>query len=184
MHPTMAYRIEPIEGSDLAYIVPRMFEAIGTEVQLINTLCPDNHTPDGQRKIVSRMLAGKKAGTNTKWIKAVAVDSGEIVGMALYTVIDQTEPPEVDVDGPPGTWPDEEETRYCQALHRTLMAHRRKVIRENDLPTMRKCEDEAAAVELSMNSYACSGQYDGCLLGTPTKGNWKVTVGLGTATRG
>ena len=90
---------------------------------------------------MSRFLAGKHAAPNTKWIKAVAVASGEIVGFAMYTVIDQKKPPEIDVDGPPGTWADEEEKQYCQALHRSLLALRRKAIRENDLPIMRKYED-------------------------------------------
>jgi hypothetical protein len=183
MHPTMAYRIEPVEDSDLAYIVPRMFEAIGTEIQFINALWPNNHTPDGQSKIASRMLAGKNAAPNTKWIKAVAVDSGEIVGMAMWTVIDKKKPPEVDVDGPPGTWADEEEKRYCQALHRSLMAHRRKVIRENDLPIMCECEGDVAAVELDRYSYMCSIKHDGCFLRTPTKGSREVAAGLGTTTR-
>lgn len=98
---------------------------------------------------MSRFLAGKNAAPNTKWIKAVAVDSREIVGFAMWTVIDQKKPPEVDVDGPPGTWVDEEEKEYCQALHRSLLVPRRKAIRENDLPIMCKYKGEAAAVELN-----------------------------------
>jgi hypothetical protein len=109
----MAYRVEPMQDSDLSYIVPGMFEAVGTDIEFINALWPNNHTPDGQRKILSRMLAGKNAAPNTKWIKAVTVDSGEIVGMAIWTVIDKKKPAAVDVDGPPGTWSDQEEKRYC-----------------------------------------------------------------------
>jgi hypothetical protein len=143
----MTYRVELVEDSDLEYIVPRMFEAMGNDYEFMNVMWPGHHTPDGQRKIVSRFLAGKNAAPNTKWIKAVAVDSGEIVGFAMWTVIDQKKPQEVDVDGPPGTWADEEEKKYCQALHRSLLAPRRKAIRENDLPIMCKCEGEAATVK-------------------------------------
>jgi hypothetical protein len=145
----MTYRVELVEDSDLDYIVPRMFEAMGNDYEFLNAMWPRHHTPDGQRKIVSRFLAGRDAAPNIKWIKAVAVDSGEIVGFAMWTVIDQKKPPEVDVDGPPGTWADEEEKRYCRALHRSLLAPRRKAIRENDLPIMCKCEGEATIVELN-----------------------------------
>ncbi|KAF2441393.1 hypothetical protein P171DRAFT_446289 [Karstenula rhodostoma CBS 690.94] len=92
----ITYRVELVEDSDLDYIVPRMFQAMGNDYEFMNVMWPGHHTPDGQRKIVSRLLAGKNAAPNTKWIKAVAVDTGEIVG--------------------------------------SLLAPRRKAIRENELP--------------------------------------------------
>jgi hypothetical protein len=134
----MTYRVELVKDHDLDQIVPRTFEAMGNGYEFMNVMWPDHHTPDGQRKIVARFLAIKDAAPNTKWIKAVAVPSEEIVGFAMWTIINQQRPPELDIDGPPGTWADEEEKKYCQALHRSLLASRRKAIRDNDLPIMCK----------------------------------------------
>ena len=134
----MEYRIESLEDADIEYIVPRMFEAIGADYEWINVLYPGHQTEAGQSKIISRFTAMKKSAHNSKWIKAVSTTSGEIVGFALWTVIDKEKPPETELQGPPGTWPDEKEEKYCKTLHRLLITDRRKVIRENDLPIVCK----------------------------------------------
>lgn len=134
----MAYRIELVDDSDFAYIVPRLFEAIGTNYEFMNVLYPGHHTSAGQIKIASRFCALKNASTKSKWLKAIDTASEEIVGFAMFTVIDEQKPPEIELDGPPGTWPSNEEKRYCQALHRALLVDRRRTIRESDLPIMSK----------------------------------------------
>jgi hypothetical protein len=146
-YPDMAYRTETLEDADFEYIVPRMFEAIGNDYEFINALYPSHQTQAGQSKIASRFIALKNAAPNGKWIKAVTVTSGEIVGLALWTVINQEKPPEAELDGPPGTWPNNEEKKYCQAMHRVLLADRRRVIRENSLPIMGECRSKAGTLE-------------------------------------
>lgn len=138
IHVGMEYRIETVEDADFSYIIPRMFEAIGDDYEFINVLYPGHQTQAGQSKIASRFIALKEANPNGKWMKAVSVTSGEIVGFALWTVLDQSKPPEVELSGPPGTWPSNEEKEYCQAMYRVLLADRRRLIRENSLPIMSK----------------------------------------------
>ncbi|PVH94100.1 hypothetical protein DM02DRAFT_694119 [Periconia macrospinosa] len=132
----MAYQIELVEDDDFSYIVPGLFEAMGNDYEFMNVLYPGHHTPAGQSKIASRFCALKNASAKGKWLKAVEIATGKIVGFAMWTVIDEEKPPEKELDGPPGTWPSEEEKRYCRELHRALLVDRRREIRENDLPIM------------------------------------------------
>ena len=143
----MAYRTESVEDADFEYIVPRMFEAIGNDYEFINVLYPGHQTQAGQSKITSRFTAWKNSIPNLKWAKAVSVTSEEIVGIAMWTVIDEKKPPETELDGPPGTWPNDEEKKYCQSLHRALLTDRRRVIRENDLPIMSKHRSKTGTLE-------------------------------------
>ena len=134
----MAYRVELVEDADFAYIVPRVFEAFGDDYEFVNTLYPGHQTEAGHIKITSRFIALKYSVPNTHWIKAVDVASGEIAGFSMWTVIDNEKPPEVELDGPPGTWTSEEEKDYCRAMHRALVSDRRRIIRNNTLPIMSK----------------------------------------------
>lgn len=135
----MEYQIEFVEDDDFTYIVPRIFEAMGNNNEFMNVLYPGHHTPVGQNKIASRFRTMRNASSKSKWLKAIETTSGEIVGFAMWTVIDEEKPPETELDGPPGTWSSEEEKRYCRALHRAFLVDRRKAIRENDLPIMSRC---------------------------------------------
>ncbi|KAF1979427.1 hypothetical protein BU23DRAFT_643107 [Bimuria novae-zelandiae CBS 107.79] len=132
----MAYRLEEVQDSDFLYMVPRMLEAFGNGYEFTNTLYPGHETKAGQSKIVSRLVAVKNAIRNTHWVKAVATASGEIARFAMWTILDKEKPPELDLDGPMGTRPNEEGKEYCRAMHRVVMAERRRVIRDNDLPIL------------------------------------------------
>jgi hypothetical protein len=99
----MAYRTKPLEDADFEYIIPWMFEAIGKDCEFINVLYPGHQSQAGQSKIASCFIALKNAAPNGKSIKAVAVTSGDIVGFALWTVIDQKKHPEAELDVPSGT---------------------------------------------------------------------------------
>ena len=130
----MSYKIEQIQDEDFEDIVPRMFSAFGNGYEFVNALYPSHSTPAGHKAIASRFRSMKTAAVNTHWIKVVDTVTAQSVGLALWTLIEEAKPPETALDGPPGTWPSQIEKEYCQAMHRSLVADRRKLIRENDLP--------------------------------------------------
>ena len=178
----MAYNVEMIHDDDLVYIVPRMFAAFGSGYEFVNSLYPNHDTAEGQEKIIGRFQAMKNMAKHVMWTKAVEASSGKAVGMAVWTLIEETKPPETELDGPPGTWPSEAEKQYCQALTRVLVSDRRRVIRENNLPIM--CMSGCPG-PLSQPRYRliarCSSKHDGSVFRIPAKRSREGFDGMGTS---
>jgi hypothetical protein len=136
----MTYRMEPIQPADFDTLVPPMFDAFGTHYEFVNALYPNHDTPSGRKAIAAKFRLMHKAATNTYWIKAVVTASGKAAGLAMWTSIEREEnkPPEKDLDGPPGTWPSEEMKEYCRAMHRDVVAGRRRLILVEEVPIVGK----------------------------------------------
>lgn len=130
----MPFEINDVHDEDFPKFVPSLFGAMGGYSNFVNALYPDNLTAEGQQKAIQRFKMQKKLDPTVKWCKVIDTDTNEIVGVAQWTVIQDMKPLEEDIDGPPGTWPNEESKQYCQALYKSFMERRRKLFRENDLP--------------------------------------------------
>ncbi|KAJ4377337.1 hypothetical protein N0V83_000162 [Neocucurbitaria cava] len=121
---------------EFASFVPMTFEAMGGRSEFVNTVWPEGFTKEGQEMSRQRFLFLKKIDPTCKWVKVTDNETNEIIGVAQWNVYEGQKPPEMIVDGPPGTWKDETEKEYAQELFKAYMEKRWKFIRENKLPLM------------------------------------------------
>ena len=117
-------------------MMPVMFGAMAERSQFVNAVYPHNMTPEGQEKHRQTFLFLKGIDPSQRWLKATDNATGEIVGVAQWNVFDGPKPPEIELDGPPGTWDTQDDKEWAQALFRAYMEDRRKVIREATGPVM------------------------------------------------
>ncbi|ORX96237.1 hypothetical protein BCR34DRAFT_438243, partial [Clohesyomyces aquaticus] len=116
--------------------VPMTFEAMGGRSEFVNAVWPGGNTKEGQEMTVQRFLYLKSVLPSTRWLKVTDTDTGEIVGVAQWDVYEDTKPPELVVDGPPGAWKTDEDKEFAQAIFESFMQERWKFIRENDVPIL------------------------------------------------
>ncbi|KAH7396206.1 hypothetical protein BKA66DRAFT_606098 [Pyrenochaeta sp. MPI-SDFR-AT-0127] len=119
---------------DFMSFIPMAFEAMGGRSEFVNTIWPGGLTKEGQDKARLGFLFLKGIDPSCRWIKVTDTDTNEIVGVAQWNVYEGQKPPEVVVDGPPGTWENDTEKEYAQELFKSYMQKRWKYIRENELP--------------------------------------------------
>lgn len=81
-------------------------------------------------------IAHKNMDPTVKWCKVTDTDTGEIIGVAQWLIIQGQKPPEFDFDGPPGTWKDDTEKKYAQEIFRSFARFRRETIQKEDLPIL------------------------------------------------
>lgn len=124
---------------EFASFTPMMFEAMGGRSEFVNTIYPGGLTKEGQEKARLGFLFLKSIDPSCKWVKITDTETNEIVGVAQWNVYEGQKPPEMVVDGPPGTWENDTEKEYAQELFKSYMQKRWKFIRENELPLICKC---------------------------------------------
>jgi hypothetical protein len=143
----MLLEIHGVTEDDFPKFVPDLSAAMGGDNDFVNTLYPENWTPEGQRKAVERFIAHQNMDPTIHWIKVVDTDLDEIIGVSQWAIHDNEKPAEGDIDGPSGTWQNEEEKEYCQALYRSFMEFRWEVFRKEEwLPLMSIYVDKAVKV--------------------------------------
>lgn len=123
---------------EFAEFVPMTFEAMGGRSEFVNAVWPSGFTPAGQEMSRQRFLFLKTIDPSCRWVKVTDTDTNQIIGVAQWNVYEGQKPPEMIVDGPPGTWENDTEKEYAQELFKSYMAKRWQFIRENDVPLI--CE--------------------------------------------
>lgn len=123
---------------EFATFVPLTFEAMGGRSEFVNAVWPGGFTSAGQEMTRQRFLFLKSIDPSCKWVKITDTDTNEIVGVAQWNVYDKEKPPEMIVDGPPGTWATDADKEFAQELFKSFMAKRWQYIRENELPILCK----------------------------------------------
>ena len=113
-----------------------MFDAMNGSSPFVNAIYPDNMTLEGRKKALERHLQLKQLDPSQKWYSVVDTTTRRIAGMAMWNVYEGEKPPEHDLEGPPGYWPTEDERDFAQAIFKSFMVYRRKVIRETPGPVM------------------------------------------------
>jgi hypothetical protein len=126
----MTFTIAMCKDDDFADMMPMMFGTMGGYSQFINALWPHNLTKEGQEKHRQGFLHSKAGDSSQRWLKATDKESGKIVGIAEWLVYDGPKPAEVGLDHPAGYWDTPDEEEWAQALFKSFMEDRRRVLRE------------------------------------------------------
>jgi hypothetical protein len=132
----MAFAVEAALDSDMDKIITIMFQCYGGTNEYINAVFPRGLTEDGHRLTVERMRFIASVASGVWWEKVIDSESGEVVGGAMWNLCEKEKPPTFEMDGPPGTWNNEAEKRYAQALQRSFVEDESKLWAANDLPLL------------------------------------------------
>ncbi|KAF2245446.1 hypothetical protein BU26DRAFT_532980 [Trematosphaeria pertusa] len=130
----MTILVEDPRDEDYPALVSLVFEAYGGKNEYINAVFPKNTTETGLENAVLRCVFTTKMSKAVKWHKVTDGTTGEIIGGAMWSIYTDAKPPNSELDGPPGTWENEDEKEYAQALFRGCKEYERKYWDENDLP--------------------------------------------------
>lgn len=125
------------KDTDFPEFAPLMFEAIHPN-GFVDACWPNNLNDEAQKLHASGFIFHKNMDPTVKWTKVTDTITGEIVGVAQWLVLKDQKPPELDFDGPAGTWESETEKLYAQDIYRSFVRHRWEVIRNEDLPVVGK----------------------------------------------
>lgn len=137
---TMKFQVELANEADIKKILSILFKCYGGKNEYINAVFPRALTDEGFQKNVDRMLLIKHVPPSVFWEKVVDIETGEIVGGAMWNLCDEQKPPPYDIDGPPGTWESDSDKAYAQALQRSFAEDENKLWEENDLPLLGICK--------------------------------------------
>ena len=113
-----------------------MFGAMQGGSAFVNSVYPHNETKEGRDKHRQTFLYIKSVDSSQRWLKVTDTKINKIIGVANWQVYDGPKPPEVELDGPPGTWDTQDDKEWAQAMFRAYMEDRQRVIREATGPVM------------------------------------------------
>ncbi|KAF2445160.1 hypothetical protein P171DRAFT_387954 [Karstenula rhodostoma CBS 690.94] len=132
----MTFKVEAANDADIGEILSIIFKCYRGKNEYINAVFPRALTEKGYQLNVERMLFIKSVAPSVFWEKVVIIETGEIVGGAMWNLCIQQKPPPYDIDGPPGTWETDDDKAYAQALQRSFAEDENKLWEENDLPLL------------------------------------------------
>ena len=121
------------DDADFHEFVPFMFQAIHPN-GFVDACWPRNLSAEAQSIHAAGFIAHKAFDPTVQWVKVTDESTGEIIGVAQWLIIKDQKPPELDFDGPPGTWRDDQEKLYAQEIYRSVVRFRRDLLREEALP--------------------------------------------------
>lgn len=178
----MPLEISSVSDDDIRKFVPDLFEAMGGDNNFVNATYPENLTEEGQKTAAERFIEHGKMDPTVRWCKVVDTDLGEIIGVSQWSVVQLHKPPEVDMDGPPGTWASDKDKEYARALNRSFMAYRREVFRKNELPIMSKYTPGTGGLVTDLDDPSC--QHHGCFPEASVPWRWNDDDCLGYTSSG
>ena len=132
----MALALDFCKDEDFGPMVDLMFDAMGARSQFVNAVYPHNMTKEGREKHRQTFLYLKVIDPSQRWLKVTDPALNQIIGVAQWNVYDGPKPPEIELDGPPGTWDSEDDKEWAQALFKSYMEDRWRVIREATGPVL------------------------------------------------
>lgn len=132
----MALVLDFARDEDFEEMTTVAFGAMKGMSQFVNAVYPHNETKEGRDKHRQTFLYIKSIDPSQRWLKVTNTATNEIIGVANWQVYDKEKPLETPLDGPEGTWDNQDEKEWAQALFDAYMEDRRKVIREATGPVM------------------------------------------------
>ena len=139
----MAFKVEPASSDDIDTILRIIFTCYAGKNEYINAVFPNNTTPSGHAVNVQRLQFITSVAPSVFWEKVIDSETSEIIGGAMWNLCREQKPPPYEIDGPPGTWDNEEDKKYAQALQRSFVEDENRLWAENDLPLLGKSNPDS-----------------------------------------
>ncbi|KAF2182069.1 hypothetical protein K469DRAFT_587722 [Zopfia rhizophila CBS 207.26] len=134
----MALRVDPASDEDLKRLIPVIFDAYGGHNPYLNAAFPRNLTKEGQEKALQRVLDMQVSNETSQWEKVTDTATGEIIGGAMWLIYQKEKSEIHELDGPSGTWENETEKEYAQALYNSYVREERAFWESNHLAPVSK----------------------------------------------
>ncbi|KAL9623737.1 MAG: hypothetical protein Q9160_001967 [Pyrenula sp. 1 TL-2023] len=132
----MALVLDIAKDEDFEKMMDVVFGAIDGTDEFVKAVYPLNMNKEGRDKHRQKFLYIKSIDPSQRWLKVTDTASNEIIGVANWQVYDKKKPPETTLDGPEGTWSNQNEKEWAQAIFDAYMEDRRRVIRAATGPVM------------------------------------------------
>ena len=125
----MAITVEYCTDADIDSIFHIISEAFKHSQPYIDAVFPNHDTPAGHKQGRDRMLEMKRMDPTARFIKAVDSHTGQIVGQAVWLVLDQ-DPGKERLEG--NFWENEQEKEYAQELFAQYIVPRTEAFKSTD----------------------------------------------------
>ncbi|CAI6336783.1 unnamed protein product [Periconia digitata] len=133
----MSLELSVVTKDELRDVVEMLFSAYAGSSAFVNAVYPHKITQDGIEgldMVVARLQYLIDIDPSVRWYKVTDSSTGEIVSASQWNVYDKEKPPEMLLDGPPGSWATEEDRKYAIEMFESFILPRYARFRQVDLP--------------------------------------------------
>ncbi|KAF2008285.1 hypothetical protein BU24DRAFT_138723 [Aaosphaeria arxii CBS 175.79] len=135
----MTVTIAPASQEDIREVLRVMFKAYEGKDAYINACFPRGLTDEGLEINYQRLLFLTKIVPEIYWEKATDDESGKIIGGTMWALHKDAKPTKAPLDGPEGTWENQTEKEYGQALFSSGGEDDESYWAQNGLPILSEC---------------------------------------------
>ncbi|KAF2678794.1 hypothetical protein K458DRAFT_376195 [Lentithecium fluviatile CBS 122367] len=133
----MPFELNIVTKEELRDVVEMLFYAYDESSAFVNAVYPHKITKEGIEgldMVVARLQYLIDIDPSIRWYKVTDSSTGEIVSASQWNVYDKEKPPEMILDGPPGSWATDEDKKYAIEMFESFIMPRYTRYRQVDLP--------------------------------------------------
>jgi hypothetical protein len=142
----MPFELSVVTKEEIPDVVKMLFYAYDGSSAFVNAVYPHKITKEGIEGI--EMVAARlqyliDIDPSVRWYKVIDTSTGEIVSASQWNVYDKEKPPEMMLDGPPGSWATGEDKKYAIEMFESFIMPRYTRYRQADLPIICEFSDNS-----------------------------------------
>ncbi|KAL5114021.1 hypothetical protein ACEQ8H_008077 [Pleosporales sp. CAS-2024a] len=133
----MPFELSVVNKEELRDVLEMLFYAYDESSAFVNAVYPHKITKvgiEGLDMVVARLQYLIDIDPSIRWYKVTDSNTGEIVSASQWNVYDKEKPPEMMLDGPPGSWATDEDKKYALEMFESFIMPRYNRYRQADLP--------------------------------------------------
>ncbi|KAH7411639.1 hypothetical protein DE146DRAFT_750810 [Phaeosphaeria sp. MPI-PUGE-AT-0046c] len=133
----MPFELSVVAKDELRDVLEMLLYAYNESSAFVNAVYPHKITKDGIEgldMVVARLQYLIDIDPSVRWYKVTDSSTGEIVSASQWNVYDKEKPPEMMLDGPPGSWATDEDKKYALEMFESFIMPRYTTYRQLDLP--------------------------------------------------
>jgi hypothetical protein len=150
---SMPFELSIVTKEEMQDVVEMLFYAYDESSAFVNAVYPHRITKEGiegLEMVVARLQYLIDIDPSIRWYKVTDSNTGEIVSASQWNVYDKEKPPEMMLDGPPGSWATDADKKYAIDMFESFIMPRYTRYRQVDLPIICESENEFQ-VKLSLS---------------------------------
>lgn len=156
----MPLKLSTVTKEEMRDVVDMLFKAYDRTSAFVNAVYPHkltDHGIEGLDMVVARLQYLRDIDPSVKWYKVTDTSTGEIVSASQWNVYDKEKPPEMMLDGPPGSWANEADKKYAIEMFKTFITPRYTRYREADTPIICKFGGSASLAATKQSRFEHHG---------------------------
>ena len=137
----MPFELSVVAKEEMKDVVDMLFKAYDESSAFVNAVYPHKLTDqgiEGLDMVVARLQYLREIDPSVRWYKVTDTSTGALVSASQWNIYDKEKPPEIMLDGPPGSWASEADKRYAIEMFEAFITPRYTRYREVDAPIICK----------------------------------------------